>query len=67
MNLHESDDSAHKVKGWLNLPATAKQLHYLPEHRNDYGLTRYKASALMSLKFNAQNIENALCEGGYYN
>ena len=62
MNLHESDDAAHKVKGWLNLPATSKQLSYLPEHRGD--MTRYKASALLSFKFNAEGISSALRAGG---
>jgi len=60
MNLKESKDSAHKVKGWLNLPATSNQLRYLPEHTGDYHLTRYKASILMTLKFNAKTIEKAL-------
>jgi hypothetical protein len=64
MNLHESDDAAHKVKGWLNLPATSKQLGYLPEYSGDYDLTRYKASALMNLKFNAKSISSALRAGG---
>ena len=64
MNLHESDDAAHKVKGWLNLPATSKQLGYLPDHQGDYNLTRYKASALMNLKFNAKSISSALRGGG---
>jgi hypothetical protein len=60
MNLKESKDSAHKVKGWLNLPATPNQLRYLPEHNGDYQLTRYKASILMTLKFNAKPIETVL-------
>ncbi len=60
MNLKESKDSAHKVKGWLNLPATSNQLRYLPEHNQDYHLTRYKASILMTLKFNAKPIETVL-------
>ena len=64
MNLHESDDSAHKAKGWLNLPATEKQLMHLPEYRNDYGLTRYKASALLSMKYNAWRINKALYSNG---
>jgi superfamily II DNA or RNA helicase len=60
MNLHETADSAHKMKDWINLPATDKQLCYLPEHQNDSSLTRYKASALMNLKFNAWRINKAL-------
>lgn len=64
MNLHESDDSAHKAKGWLNLPATEKQLEHLPEHHNDYGLTRYKASTLLSMKYNAWRIHKALYSNG---
>ena len=64
MNLYETDDSSHKVKGWLNLPATPAQLGYLPDHQIDYNLTRYKASALMNLKFNANSIKSALRAGG---
>ena len=60
MNLHETDDSAYKAKGWLHLPATERQLEYLPEHQGDEGLTRYKASALMSLKYNAWRIRKVL-------
>ena len=64
MNLNESDNSAYKVKNWISLPATDNQLKYLPKHQNDYGLTRYKASVLMALKFNRTNIKNALYVGG---
>jgi superfamily II DNA or RNA helicase len=62
MNCHETDDTAHKMRGWLNLPATDKQLQYLPEYQNEDGLTRYKASALMNLKFNAWRINRALSD-----
>ena len=64
MNMHESDETAHKVKGWAGIPATCKQLQYLPEHQNDFGLTCYKASVLMTLKFNTHHIRNALYRGG---
>lgn len=60
LNLHESEDTAHKTRSWLHQPATEKQLHWLPEHRNDYGLTRYRASALMTMRFNQQAIQNAI-------
>jgi DNA repair protein RadD len=60
MNVHESHGNAHKAKGWLKLMPTPKQLQYLPEHQGDYGLTRYKASALINLKFNARGINMAI-------
>jgi superfamily II DNA or RNA helicase len=59
MSLHETDDSAYKAKGWLNLPATEKQLLHLPEYQGEH-LTRYKASVLMGRKFNAWKIDKAL-------
>jgi DNA repair protein RadD len=31
LNDHESQDSAHKTRRWLNEPPTEKQLRYLPE------------------------------------
>jgi superfamily II DNA or RNA helicase len=57
LNTHETDESAFKSKGWLKQAATEKQLQYLPtEFRSDYGLTRYRASALMTFKFNKRKI-----------
>ena len=54
---HETDESAFKSKGWLKQAATEKQLQYLPpEFRQDYGLTRYRASALMTFGFNKREI-----------
>ncbi|SNT33327.1 DEAD/DEAH box helicase, partial [Antarctobacter heliothermus] len=47
LNTQETDESAFKTRAWLTQPATEKQLQYLsPAARSDYGLTRYKASAL---------------------
>jgi superfamily II DNA or RNA helicase len=57
LNEHETDESAFKTRGWLNQPATEKQLKYLSsEARSDFGLTRYKASALMTFGFNKRDI-----------
>lgn len=57
LNDHESADSAHKTRRWLNESPTPKQLQYLPpELRADYGLTRYQASALLSFRFNRNAI-----------
>ena len=57
INEHESAESAHKTRHWLNQPPTIKQLEYLPpEFRADYGLTRYQASALLSFIFNKNTI-----------
>ncbi len=63
LNAHETDESAFKTRGWLTQPATEKQLRYLsPEARSDFGLTRYKASALMTFNFNRRDI-GRLIEG----
>ena len=57
LNDHETDESAFKTRSWLTQPATEKQLRYLsPEARGDFGLTRYKASALMTFGFNKRAI-----------
>ncbi|GGC24345.1 hypothetical protein GCM10011363_46060 [Marivita lacus] len=57
LNTHETDESAFKSKGWLKQAATEKQLQYLPpECRHDFGLTRYRASALMTFGFNKREI-----------
>lgn len=58
LNDHESADSAHKTRRWLNEPPTSKQLGYLPnELRTDFGMTRYQASALLSFQFNRKEIQ----------
>lgn len=58
LNDHETADSAYKSRRWLNEPPTEKQLHYLPEPlRADFGMTRYRASALLSFQFNKASIQ----------
>ena len=64
LNLYESDETAHKTRSWLHQPATPKQLQYLPGHRNDYSLTRYKASALLTAQFNRDGISRAMSAVG---
>ncbi len=57
LNEHESDESAFKTRSWLRQPPTEKQLQFLPpECRHDFGLTRYRASALISFQFNKRDI-----------
>lgn len=57
LNEHESDESAFKSKRWLGQAPTEKQLQYLsPAQRQDYGLTRYRASALITFQFNRRDI-----------
>jgi DNA repair protein RadD len=57
LNEHESDETAHKTRRWLSQPATDKQLALLPmEYRQDFGLTRYQASALIAFQFNRAAI-----------
>ena len=61
LNSHESDESGFKTKAWLRQPPTDKQLKYLPpECRHDFGLTRYRASALMTFGFNKRAIQAAV-------
>jgi superfamily II DNA or RNA helicase len=65
LNEHESEDSAHKSRRWLNQPATDKQLQYLPpEMRTDFGLSRYQASVLMSFQFNKRAIQRLVLGAG---
>ena len=63
LNEHETDESAFKTRGWLSQPATEKQLQYLSAAaRSDYGLTRYKASALMTFTFNKREIRGLIMQ-----
>ncbi|MBB4267618.1 DEAD/DEAH box helicase [Roseospira visakhapatnamensis] len=59
LNTHETDESAHKTRSWLNQPPTDRQLAYLPPaFRQDFGLTRYQASALLTFQFNKRAIRS---------
>jgi superfamily II DNA or RNA helicase len=63
LNEHETDESAFKTRGWLGQPATEKQLQYLSAAaRSDFGLTRYKASALMTFGFNKREIRQLILQ-----
>jgi len=61
LNTHETEDAAHKSRRWLHEPATEKQLQHLPPQcRQDLGLSRYRASALLSFRFNRPAIRQAV-------
>ncbi len=65
LNENETDESAHKSRSWLNQSATDKQLQYLPpEYHQDFGLTRYQASALLTFKFNKGAITKLVMSAG---
>jgi superfamily II DNA or RNA helicase len=63
MNIRDSNEGAYKIRSWLHLPPTSTQFHYLPNHWNNYDLTRYEASLLITLKFNADAIDRILNQG----
>lgn len=66
LNSYESEDTAHKTKRWLTLPATDKQLSLLPaEYRTDYGLNRYQASALLTFQFNRKAIRELVFDAAH--
>jgi DNA repair protein RadD len=63
LNEHETDESAHKSRRWLDQPPTEKQLAYLPpEQRQDLSLTRYEASVLLTFRFNRGQIRRLIFE-----
>jgi hypothetical protein len=63
LNNNETDESAHKTRAWLRQPPTERQFAYLPPAlRMDYSLTRYQASAMLSLKFNQQVIRRCIAQ-----
>jgi DNA repair protein RadD len=63
LNEHETDESAHKTRSWLNQSPTEKQFKFLPvESRHDMGMTRYQASALLTFRFNKSAIRNLIFE-----
>ena len=60
-NLYENESTAHKSRKWLHLPATEKQLQILkPHYRGNKNLTRYKASALITMQDHTKNIRRVI-------
>ena len=48
LNIHETNDTAHRSQSWLQEQPTSRQLAALPpKYRLDFNLTRYRASALI--------------------
>ncbi|MCK5748013.1 MAG: zinc ribbon domain-containing protein [Oricola sp.] len=61
LNDNETDETAHKSRSWHHQPATPRQLQYLPSAmRNDYGLTRYRAAAMLTFQFNKEAIRTCV-------
>ena len=58
---HETSDSAGKSRRWLHLNATPKQLQYLRlTEMQAVGINRYRASCLLTWKFNEQKVQTKL-------
>nr|BDD46862.1 hypothetical protein 26 [bacterium] len=63
MNTYETNASAKKVRRWLNQPATSRQFSHLPQaYQQNYGLTRYHASCLLTFIWNKTNISQLVME-----
>jgi len=63
LNQNETEDAAHKTKAWLNEAPTEKQISVLENNlKLDFNLTRYEASAHITLKLNKQKIINIIAE-----
>ncbi|QQR69943.1 MAG: DEAD/DEAH box helicase [Alphaproteobacteria bacterium] len=57
LNEHETSESAHKTRRWMNEPASEKQLALLGETaRMDFSMTKYRASCLLNFRFNKGRI-----------
>jgi DNA repair protein RadD len=64
LNMHETEEAAHKSRHWLTLPPTDKQLRYLSPRDGEAASTRYEAACLLTLAFNRARIERALAGAG---
>jgi hypothetical protein len=58
---NETENAAHKTRRWLHLPATEKQLGHLRiEPMHGLGISRYRASCLLTFKFNEARVQAKL-------
>lgn len=62
MNLHESETTSHKFRGWLYLSPSEEQMKWLPQKYHDLSLNRYEAGAFTTFAFNQKYIQQALKE-----
>jgi DNA repair protein RadD len=61
LNEHETDETAHKTSKWLHEQPTEKQIRYLPKNKKlDLNLTRYMASAHITLELNKDQIKQLI-------
>jgi DNA repair protein RadD len=61
MRSYADSDGARKTKHWLTAPATAKQCEALKiDPMSAFGLTRYRASCLMTWKWNEWEVQKKL-------
>ena len=61
LNNQETANNAHKTKRWLYDVPSEKQLRQLPpKYRSDYSLTKYQASAMITLKYNNSAIQKII-------
>ncbi|MHA0899386.1 MAG: DEAD/DEAH box helicase [Candidatus Liberibacter solanacearum] len=61
INEKEISNIAHKNQPWTKRPATIKQIRRLPAHyQNNFGLTSYQASALITLFDHASSIKKVI-------
>ncbi|QTP63901.1 DEAD/DEAH box helicase [Candidatus Liberibacter africanus] len=61
INIKELTDKAYKNNRWINQPATVNQLNLLhPSLAKDYSLTKYQASALITLRAKLPEIKKTI-------
>lgn len=61
INRKELTDKAHKNNRWINQPATVNQLNLLhPSLTKDYSLTKYQASALITVQSKIPEIKKRM-------
>jgi superfamily II DNA or RNA helicase len=61
LNEHENEEAARKSRTWLSQSVTQQQLKYLPAgYQQDFGLTRYQASCLITFRFNKRAIQTRI-------
>jgi hypothetical protein len=61
LNEHENEAAARKSRTWLSQSVTQQQLKYLPAgYQQDFGLTRYQASCLITFRFNKRAIQTRI-------
>ena len=60
LRLHEKNKASRKTRGWLDQPATDRQVELLQPYGYDWQMGKYEAGCHLTFRFRQRQIEKIL-------